>query len=264
MNDKHFRQLLDELGYSWQGYRRVRKGVIKRLVHHMRQLDIRDVDGYLQRIRSEPDIRREARRLMTVSISRFFRDPPVWNCIETKLVPELLSRGPAVVTAWFAGCSLGQEVYSFKMLWLLLENQTGPLPQLSLTATDVNPEYLNMAAAGVYRDHIIKEIPGKCLERFFRRDRGLCLLAEDVKRDISWQRHDLTGPAPMKGPFHMIFMRNSLLTYCKEEFRGSHVGRLSESLAPRGYLIIGAREEMPADVKDLYRVDDCPCVFRKR
>lgn len=264
MNDEHFRQFLDELGYSWQGYRRVRKGVIKRLVGHMRQLDIRDVDVYLQLIRSDRDIQREARRLMTVSISRFFRDPPLWDCIEMKLIPELLSRKPAVVTVLIAGCALGQEVYSFKMLWLLLQDQTGPLPQLLLTATDVNPEYLHMAAAGVYRDLIIKDIPGKYLERFFRRDRGRCLLAEDAKRDILWQCHDLTGTAPMKGPFHMIFMRNSLLTYCKEELRGSHVDRLSESLASRGYLIIGAREELPVGVKELCRVDDCPGVFQKR
>jgi chemotaxis methyl-accepting protein methylase len=43
----------------------------------MRELDVRDVGDYLARITSSPDIRMETRRLMTVSFSRFFRDPPL-------------------------------------------------------------------------------------------------------------------------------------------------------------------------------------------
>jgi chemotaxis protein methyltransferase CheR len=93
MNDDQFRQLLDHFGYSWQGYRKVRKGVFKRLMRHMRELDVRDVDDYLARITSSPDIRMETRRLMTVSFSRFFRDRPLWKIIKAKLLPEILSPG---------------------------------------------------------------------------------------------------------------------------------------------------------------------------
>ena len=37
MDDGQFRQLLDDLGYAFEGYRRVRKGVKKRLRRHMRR-----------------------------------------------------------------------------------------------------------------------------------------------------------------------------------------------------------------------------------
>jgi len=35
MDDKEFSQLLQYLGLSWQGYRKVRKGVKKRVSRHM-------------------------------------------------------------------------------------------------------------------------------------------------------------------------------------------------------------------------------------
>jgi len=88
---------------------------------------------------------------MTVSISRFFRDRSLWEYIKEKLIPEILSRNPDQVNVWSAGCALGQEVYSFKMLWLLLDDESGPLPPLSLIGTDINQEYLDMAVSGVFQ-----------------------------------------------------------------------------------------------------------------
>jgi chemotaxis methyl-accepting protein methylase len=263
MNDDQFRQLLDDLGFSWQGYRKVRKGVMKRLVRHMRLLHISDAGDYLKRIRAVPEMRREAERLMTVPISRFFRDRPLWSAIKEKLLPDILSTDPACVRVWSAGCALGQEVYSFKMIWLLWEDGSGPLPPLILTATDMNQEYLDMAASGVYGSHISKDIPEACLKRFFRYDGQHYFVADTLKRDISWQRHDLAGSIPMAGPFHLIFLRNNLLTYYKEGLREGPLGRIAETLTAGGYLIIGAREVMPLAGQKLKRFEDYPGIFRE-
>ncbi|MBN1547868.1 MAG: hypothetical protein JW902_14550 [Syntrophaceae bacterium] len=264
MNDEQFRQLLDYFGYSWQGYRKVRKGVIKRLHRHMQQLDIHDAADYIARIQSVPEIRREVRRLMTVSISRFFRDPPLWECIKRKLIPDILSRHPALVKVWFAGCALGQEAYSMKMLWLLLQEESGPLPPLSLTATDINQEYLDMAIAGVYSNHITREVPRNYLEKFFRCHHGEYFIKEEVKQNISWQLHDLIDTSPVNGPFHMIFLRNNLLTYYKREFQEDPIHRFTEALITGGYLIIGAREELFVTLDKIARVDDYPGIFQKQ
>ena len=46
MDDQQFRELLDHFGYSWEGYRRVRRGVKKRISKHLRQLGCRSIDEY--------------------------------------------------------------------------------------------------------------------------------------------------------------------------------------------------------------------------
>ncbi|MDD5475760.1 MAG: hypothetical protein PHU03_04500 [Syntrophales bacterium] len=263
MNDDQFRKLLDDYGYSWQGYRKVRKGVIKRLVRHMQQLGARNAEHYLEKIKSEPEIRLESKRLMTVSVSRFFRDRPLWEYLKKKLIPGIVSRNPSLVTVWSAGCALGQEVYSFKILWRIMEEESGPLPPLSLMATDINREYLAVAASGVYGDHVSKEIPENWLERFFRFDQGRYCISEDLKRNISWRLHDLTGALLTGESHHIIFMRNNLLTYYKDEFHESAVNRIAGALKEGGYLIIGSGEKMTVDDRKLRMVEDYPGIFQR-
>jgi chemotaxis protein methyltransferase CheR len=264
MNDDQFRQILDDFGYSWQGYRKVRKRVIKRLLRHMQQLDVRDVADYREKIKSVAEIRQKTQQLMTVSISRFFRDRPLWKFIKEKLIPDILSRNPARVNVWSAGCALGQEVYSFKMLWLLLEDELVPLPSLSLVATDINRKCLDKAASGVYDDHVIRTIPENYLKRFFRYDRGRYSIAEDLKQNITWELLDLMNATTIKDYFHIIFLRNNLLTYYKKEFYQGPVDRFVDALTRGGYLIIGARENMLVDEQKLRRLHDYHGIFQKK
>jgi chemotaxis protein methyltransferase CheR len=44
MDDRAFQQLLDFFGLSWSGYKKVRKGVKKRIARHMEQLGYRHVE----------------------------------------------------------------------------------------------------------------------------------------------------------------------------------------------------------------------------
>ncbi|MEN6375267.1 MAG: CheR family methyltransferase [Smithella sp.] len=265
MNDDQFRRLLDDFGYSWQGYRKVRKRVMQRLVRHMQRLDVRDVEDYREKIKSDAEIREKTQQLMTVSISRFFRDRTLWKCIKEKLIPEILSGNPTRVNVWSAGCALGQEVYSFNMLWLLLEEELmDPLPPLFIVATDINQENLDKAACGVYDDHIVKTILGNCLKRFFHYDEGRYLIADDLKQNITWQLNDLTNVMPMKDYFHIIFLRNNLLTYYKQEFYKEPVDRIIDALTRGGYLIIGAREKIFVDEQKLSRVHNIHGIFQKK
>ncbi len=263
MDDQRFRKLLDDLGYSWEGYRRVRKGVMKRLTSHMQRLDVRSADGYLDRVRSEPEIRREVRRLLTVSISRFFRDRPLWAFIQGEVIPHMTRGNPPLVRAWSAGCALGQEAYSFKMAWLLHQEEWGPLPPLCLMATDVNGDYLNRAARGIYEERVLRDVPEAHRKKFFVRHQGHYGVSAALRENISWRVHDLCGPEPMPDGFDLIFMRNNILTYLHEELRRAPVQKVIDALAPGGFLIIGDREHISQEDGRLVRVQGHSCVHRK-
>jgi chemotaxis protein methyltransferase CheR len=117
MDDQQFRQLLIHFQYSWAGYRKVRKGVKKRINRHMHQLGCRNMDAYLDKLDQSHKTRQACERLMTVSISRFFRDRQFWHTLEKKLLPELLESRAEKVKVWSAGCACGEEAYSFKIVW---------------------------------------------------------------------------------------------------------------------------------------------------
>ena len=86
MDDAQFRKLLEFLRYSRAGYRRVRKGVKKRIQRHMQRLGCRDITAYLSLLENQADCRYECELLMTVSISRFFRDRRLWQMLENQII----------------------------------------------------------------------------------------------------------------------------------------------------------------------------------
>ena len=63
MEDTQFRQLVDRFGYSWAGYRRVRKGVKKRLSRRMQEICCRNIDEYIDVIEQNREERLHFERL---------------------------------------------------------------------------------------------------------------------------------------------------------------------------------------------------------
>ncbi|HAY40038.1 MAG TPA: hypothetical protein DCY53_12335, partial [Desulfobacteraceae bacterium] len=79
MNDQQFRQLLNRYEFSWTGYRKVRKGVKKRIHRYMKSIECSNMAFFLAELDKNDDIRHQCELLMTVSISRFFRDRALWQ-----------------------------------------------------------------------------------------------------------------------------------------------------------------------------------------
>ena len=161
---------------------------------------------------------RETRRLMDVSISRFFRDGPLWRILETEILPSLIAEHTGGLRVWSGGCALGQEIYSFRILWALLADKTAAMPPLELWATDVNPAYLERAIEGIYPAGTLARVPAGASTRFFRPvGRASFRVADEFRAGISWQVRDLTADPPPARDFHIVFLRNNLLTYYRDD-----------------------------------------------
>lgn len=262
MDDRQFAQLLAYLGRSWKGYRKVRKGVKKRISRHMQQLGCRSMDAYLGVLEADPGARNECEQLMAVSISRFFRDRRLWELMETRVMPSLIHTGRNPLRAWCAGCACGEEVYSLRMVWDRLPGKLKNLPELKITGTDMNPAHLERAEAGVYPISSLKEVPEGVRERYFRttEDGKGFQVVPFLKSGIEWQCMDLRS-VPIGPPFHFILLRNGFLTYYEEATQITVLGTILKRLAIGGYLIIGSHERLPADIPDLVQAGPLPYLF---
>jgi chemotaxis protein methyltransferase CheR len=264
MDDEQFRRLLVELDRSWPGYRKVRKGVKKRIRRHMLALGCRDLDAYRALLAREPQIRQQCEWLMMVTISRFFREQRLWQMLEAEFLPLLLQLHPAPLRVWSAGCAGGEEPYSFKIIWQQLARQNPHLPRLELIASDTHPQALERAAAGIYPAGSLKELGPQirlaCFEaqKAGRRYR----IHSDLKAGIEWVRHDLRDD-PLPGPFQIILLRNNLLTYYSPAVAVPALLRISTRLAAGGLLIIGQKETLPGPVRGQYQPADLPYVCQK-
>jgi chemotaxis methyl-accepting protein methylase len=262
MDDSQFRQLLAHFGLSWAGYRKVRKGVKKRLGRHMQETGCQSVADYICAIESDPETRLRFECLTGVSISRFFRDRGLWRKLQERILP-VLAKSPRLVKVWSAGCASGEEVYSFRILWEDMRKFCASLPDLSILATDICPEYLNRGRAAIYSSSSLKEVPGPILRLYFEKAAGgKYAVGPWIKEGISWQVHNLLSD-PVGTGFDLVFLRNNLLTYYMDEVRIPAFLKVVESLAPGGYLIIGSHESMPVEPGNLDRLEDTGYIFRK-
>jgi chemotaxis methyl-accepting protein methylase len=261
LSDNEFRTLLDHLNRPWAGYRKVRKGVKKRLRRHMQALGCATVDGYIARLARDQNARAACEACLRVTISRFFRDRQLWQRLENGILPDLTRRFSSPIRIWSAGCACGEEPYSLAMIW----SQIAPATTVHLLASDADDTCLARARAGMYTPSSLKEVPDRLRERYFESKKGGRQFHIRTGRlpTIVWQVHDLLDPPPEAAPFHLILLRNNLLTYYRGAQQESAVARLLAGLITGGYLVIGAHERLPASAAVLAKDVGCPWVFRR-
>jgi chemotaxis protein methyltransferase CheR len=264
MDDHQFRRVLDFFSLSWKGYRRVRKGVKKRMARHMQDRGFREVGQLLSALGRDPEERAAVERLLSVSISRFFRDRDLWHAIEESVLPAVIAGKTSKVKVWSAGCARGEEAYTFKILWEETRRRLGQMPVLESWATDLNPDYLERAREGVYSAGSLKKLPDEIRSNYLRPlPHQRYSLADAIKEGIRWKVHNLCRDNPPAEGFSLIFLRNNLLTYCQDTIRDPALSKLIDSLAPEGFLIIGSHEKLPLGVTTLSAFLRHPSIYRK-
>lgn len=258
LGDEEFRELLAYFNRPWKGFRKVRKGVMKRLRHHMAALHCVSLAEYIEAIeRSEKEYQR-CQDCLRVTISRFFRDRDVWYSLRDRILPKLLRESPQGLRVWSGGCSCGEEPYSLAIILSMLETPA----DIEILATDADSHCLERAKQGVYPWSSLKELPVEVVAKCFgKTEDARYTIKPFLQEKIQWQKHDLLDHSP-GGPFEAIFLRNNLLTYYHHAFASQVLESIVKQLNPGGILIIGKHENLP-ELKTTFRQDKCGCIYQK-
>jgi chemotaxis methyl-accepting protein methylase len=264
MDDLSFSQLLEYLRLSWPGYRKVRMGVKKRVCRHMQDLGCRNMREYLEQLERREEVRRQCEQLMTVPISRFFRDQRLWEAMENQIMPELIDTCRDRVGVWSAGCACGEEVYSLKILWELMSRSIVNLPVLDITASDLNPFCLKRAEDAVYPLSSLKEVTENLRATWFLAEPGgkRFKVKPALRTGITWLTHNFFSGAPGSG-FHLILIRNNLLTYYPGDRIRLVLDEIIRALSVGGYMVIGSHEKLPFPSSAIQPCPSLSCAFKK-
>ena len=187
-----------------------------------------------------------------------------WALAESILVTAVEAAEKEKLKVWSAGCARGEEIYSFRIVWERLKTRFEHLPGLELTATDMHPEYIEKAKAGIYTKSSLKEIPEEKRDVYFDMKKGgkRYDLKPMLKKKIIWQTQNMFSDPPGFG-FHIIFLRNNLLTYYRHHLIKEPFAKILKSLIPGGWLIIGSHEKLPYKSSGLTRNPSTPWAYRK-
>lgn len=202
---------------------------------------------------------------ISVGMTSMFRDPVLWQSIRERLRTEYRSK--LSISIWHAGCSTGEEVYSFGIL--LKENQM--MARTKALATDFNKNAIEEAKQGIY--HKIKMIenesnyrefnPSGSFEQYYNSDGKHAAMHKELIRHTTFSYQNLITD-PFQSGFDVIFCRNVMI-YFDGQAKTKLLKKFYDALNPGGYFIIGFFDTMSHMIdNDKFRlVDDQAKIFQK-
>jgi len=236
------------LGLRWLGFRRVRRQVIKRIARRIETLQLPDFDAYRRYLKSHQQEWPLLDGFCRITISRFYRDRPIFDILAQEGLPELVglcrSRSERRLLCWSAGCGAGEEAYTLVLIWVLHLALQAPDIFLSVVATDADAAQISRAQNGCYARSTLKELPPSWRDIAFSEAAGRYCIKPEYRQTVKWGVQDLRNAIP-EGRFDLILCRNLAFTYFSTDLQRQTLHRLATAMLPGGLLVLGAHEVLP-------------------
>lgn len=241
--DEFIKEAAPLLDLQW---RRFKRGGIKRKVERrITELGLSNFEDYLLKIKRDPEEKSCLSQILTVTITRFFRDKEVFDILENSIIPAILKnkKGKDEFKIWSVGCANGEEPYSLSILWREKFEKIWSQIDLSILATDINESLLERAREGRYKKSSLKEVPEEIFQRHFKIENGFYILDRSIRESVEFKKHDIIHGELFSG-MDIIFCRNLAFTYFSKECQMNVLKKIARSLNEGGYLIIGKDESL--------------------
>lgn len=183
-------------------------------------------------------------RFLTVQVSDFFRDPTYFRAIREKVIPHLKTYPSLKV--WIAGCSAGEELHSFAILF----REEGLEDRTLFYATDINQEALEIAERGIYPIERLKAFTENhrlsggrsSLSDYYTTGYGGAVFDKTLRERVVFSDHSLVTDAVFS-EMHLISCRNVMI-YFDRALQDRALGLFGSSLIRNGFLGLGSKETL--------------------
>jgi chemotaxis protein methyltransferase CheR len=228
--------------YDFRGY--ATASLRRRLKTAMIRFECQTLSQLQDKVLHDPAIFPALLDFLTVQVSEMFRDPGYFRALREQVVP-LLRTYPSL-KVWVAGCSSGEEAYSLAILL----REEGLLAKTLIYATDINPQTLQKAAAGVYD---VRRIAGftanhhqsgapTSLSDYYTAAYGRAVFDKSLKDHIVFSDHSLATDSVF-AEVQLVSCRNVLI-YFNRTLQDRALGLFRDALCRNGFLGIGSKESM--------------------
>ncbi|HEV7716617.1 MAG TPA: protein-glutamate O-methyltransferase CheR [Steroidobacteraceae bacterium] len=216
----------------------------RRLTTAMARFGCQSLSQLQDKLLREPSTFSAVLDFLTVPVSEMFRDPAYFLSLRQNVVP-LLRTYPSL-KVWVAGCSTGEEVYSLAILL----REEGLLSRTLIYATDINPQTLQKAEAGIYdvdriagfTDNHRNSGARGSLSDYYTAAYGRAVFDKSLKQHIVFSDHSLATDSVF-AEVQLVSCRNVLI-YFNRDLQDRAVGLFREALCRKGFLGIGSKETL--------------------
>lgn len=210
-----------------------------------------DPAALIDAARVSDEVLQKVVNVLTVGESYFFRNRPHFNALRHKVFPALIqdAKQRQSLNIWCAGCAGGEEPYSLAMM---IQDEFPHIKNwgISITATDINTEFLSRARSGLFRKWSFRGVEDAIIRRHFHQTSdGDFQLHENIKRAVNFKHFNLfdllDGARPTSGNLDLLLCRNVLIYFPFQTADRIVVG-YREMIRPGGHLFLGHSEAFPA------------------
>lgn len=241
--------------------------VERRVAARLRVLDLHTYRQYSRLLDSSPEEYAKLLDALTINVTDFFRDPPVFELFRKKIVPEIIQRKKRsrhrMIRIWSAGCATGEEPYSIVMAFL---SELGALADgfmLNVIATDLDPNALAFAQRAEYDIAKLKHIPKSDQLKFVDIHGEKFRIRPEVTRHIKFKRLNLFTDEPIH-VVDLVFCRNVFIYFTREQ-QSRVLDIFADSIARDGYMVLGRSEKLAASVAGSFElVSGRDRIYRKK
>jgi chemotaxis protein methyltransferase CheR len=180
---------------------------------------------------------------MTTNESFFFRDKQPLVHFRDVIIPALMAARAQEkhIRIWCAAAATGQEPYSLAMI---LRDIGIALKQwrVEILATDICSPALEKAKVGLYSQFEVQRgLSIQMLIKYFIQAGEVWQISSDIRSMVTYRHFNLLQDFSSFGTFDVVFCRNVLI-YFDQATKTSVLNRISRSMRPDGYLLLGAAE----------------------
>ncbi|WP_286828837.1 MULTISPECIES: chemotaxis protein CheB [Kordiimonas] len=216
------------------------------------------MDRYIELLSNDPDELELLAKDLLINVTNFFRDPAVFDHLAENIIPDLVrGRDPSQpIRVWVAGCSSGEETYSLAILFREAVNAAGHHVKLCFFASDVDPDAIAHARAGLYPKAIEADVSPDRLARFFTKEEHGYRVASELRDMVVFAVQDVLTDPPFSR-LDMVSCRN-LLIYLQPEAQAKVISLFHFALLNDGILLLGTTERV-GKADDRFMLVSKPC-----
>jgi two-component system CheB/CheR fusion protein len=203
-------------------------------------------------------------REFLIGVTRFFRDDEAFGVMKNTIIPTIVAKSSRhkQIRVWVAACSTGEEAYSIAILLHEEIKKLGEPRDIKVFATDVNPDAIAKASAGVFSAEIVHDVPKKLRQEYFdKRDNDTYKVSAHIRNSVVFALHNMIIDPPFSN-MNLVTCRNVLI-YFQQIVQKRVLTSMHFALNKDAYLFLGSSENLYDLVSHFSVIDERAKIFQK-
>ncbi len=220
-----------------------RPTLLRRLQRRMSISHYHSLEQYADYLRTNSTEASYLFKELLIGVTNFFRDKDIFDDIHNLYLKEYLQQFQgSEVRFWVAGCSTGEEAYSYGIIFLELCEKYQLDLTLKIFATDIDEDAIAIASRGEFPESIAADIPSHLLHKYFKHSDEKFKAILKLREKVVFARHDITIDPPFTN-IDLVSCRN-LLIYLNQTMQFKIIQAFNFSLKPGGLFVQGSSESL--------------------